>query len=78
MKISNTMKDFDAPFLILHGKDDKVTCPKNSQEMFDEAKSKDKEIILYDGMWHSLTSGEPDENIERVFNDASDWIIKRI
>jgi hypothetical protein len=28
-------------------------------------------------MWHSLTSGEPDENIDRVFQDCIEWILKR-
>jgi len=107
------MKDFDAPFLILHGKDDKVTSPELSQIMYHESISMDKEIILYDGedenrenyiciiplllqknvdifmylsrhslflagMWHSITCAEPDEDIDRVFRDASEWMLKRL
>mmetsp|Transcript_35826 Transcript_35826/g.73265 ORF Transcript_35826/g.73265 Transcript_35826/m.73265 type:complete len:384 (-) Transcript_35826:410-1561(-) len=76
--ISNVLiKKFDAPFLILHGKADKVTCPDLSQMLFDEAASNDKDIKLYEGVWHSLTSGEPDEIIDGVFQDAAKWLLDR-
>jgi hypothetical protein len=29
-------------------------------------------------MYHSLTSGETDENVEIVFNDAISWVEARI
>jgi acylglycerol lipase len=76
-RISNNLSDFDAPFLVLHGKADRVTDPDLSQALYDESKSTDKSIQLYDGMWHSLTGGEPDENVDRVFNDIIAWIEER-
>lgn len=75
--ISKSLDKFDAPFLVLHGKDDVVTDPRLSQALYDESPSKDKTIYLYEGMWHSLTSGEPDENIDKVFKDCTDWIEAR-
>jgi acylglycerol lipase len=62
---------------VQHGKEDKVTDPKLSQALYDESKSKDKTIHLYEGMWHSLTGGEPLENVLLVFNDAIEWILAR-
>ena len=56
-------------FLIQHGLDDKVTCPKLSQLLYDESKSIDKGIKTYEGMWHTLASGETKENIDIAFND---------
>ena len=47
--ISSSLSEFDAPFLVQHGKEDKVTDPKLSQALYDESKSKDKTIKLYDG-----------------------------
>jgi alpha-beta hydrolase superfamily lysophospholipase len=76
-RISRSLHEFDAPFLVLHGKADIVTDPQLSQALYDESPSKDKSIHLYEGMWHSLTSGEPDENIDRVFQDCIEWILKR-
>jgi caffeoylshikimate esterase len=71
------LKEFDAPFLIVHGKEDLVTDPNLSQALYEESKSKDKTIHLYEGMWHALTTGEPDENIDRVFYDCIKWIVER-
>ena len=75
--VSNSLADFNASFLIVHGTDDRVTDPKLSQVFFDESTSKDKTIKLYDGMWHGLMNTEPDENIDRVFRDISEWILNR-
>jgi hypothetical protein len=32
---------------------------------------------LYDGMWHCLIGGEPDENVDLVLQDSIDWILAR-
>jgi acylglycerol lipase len=63
---------------VQHGLADRVTDPKLSQALYDEARSEDKSIRLYDGMWHSLTNGEPNENIEQVLDDSMNWILERI
>lgn len=75
--VSNNLKDFTAPFLVIHGKEDKVTDPALSQSLFDESKSTDKSIKLYDGLWHAITSGETVEDIDMVFNDMIEWILQR-
>jgi esterase/lipase len=49
-RISATVHEFDAPFLVLHGLEDHVTCPKVSEMLYNESPSKDKEIKLYKGM----------------------------
>ena len=76
--ISNNLKDFDAPFLVQHGKDDRVTDPNLSQALYDESKSTDKTIKLYEGMWHAITSGEADKDIDLVINDSISWILERV
>ncbi|CAM6033145.1 unnamed protein product [Sphagnum compactum] len=65
------------PFLLLHGEADRITDPDISKELYKSAKSFDKEFKLYPGMWHGLTSGEPDENIDLVFTDIIHWLNKR-
>jgi len=77
-RISASMSEFDAPFLVVHGLADTVTDPQLSQALFDESKSKDKSIRLYDGMYHALMCGEPDENADIVFRDCINWILKRV
>lgn len=76
-RISPTISEFNAPFIVLHGLEDYVTCPKISEMLFLESPSKDKDIKLYKGMYHNLTGGETDENIETVFNDAITWVTER-
>lgn len=75
--VSDHLHEFKAPFLVIHGKEDKVTDPALSQLLYDEAKSIDKSIKLYDGLWHALTSGETNDNMNMVFNDVIEWILKR-
>lgn len=76
-RISTSISQFDAPFIVLHGLEDHVTCPSESERLHKESPSKDKDIKLYKGMYHNLTSGEMDENIETVFNDAISWVTER-
>lgn len=64
-------------FFVLHGEADTVTEPEVSRALYEKASSADKTIKLYAGMWHGLTSGEPDENIEIVFSDIIAWLDKR-
>ena len=66
------------PFFVLHGEADTVTDPEVSRALFERASSKDKTIKLYPGMWHGLTSGETDENIEIVFGDIIAWLDRHI
>lgn len=75
--VSSNLKNFNAPFLVQHGLDDVVTDPDLSQALYDEASSSDKAIKLYDGMWHSINIGESDENLDIVFRDSIEWILKR-
>ena len=75
--ISSELDTFDAPFLVQHGKADRITDPKLSQALYDEARSKDKTIKLYDGMYHALMADVPSETT-LVLNDAIQWVLKRV
>ena len=67
-----------APFLVVHGTDDGVTSPEGSKMLYERAMSQDKELIMYEGMYHSLVQGEPEENSERVLGDFRRWIDERV
>ncbi|XP_072999285.1 caffeoylshikimate esterase [Typha latifolia] len=67
-----------APFLTVHGTEDGVTAPEGSKMLYEKAASKDKSLILYEGMYHSLIQGEPEENCKRVLADMRDWIDQRV
>ncbi|KAL3809412.1 hypothetical protein ACHAXA_009156 [Cyclostephanos tholiformis] len=57
--------------------EDMVTDPRMSEMLYNESCSSDKTIKLYRGMYHNLTTGETDENIDIVFNDAISWVTDR-
>ena len=74
-RISSSIREFDAPFIVLHGLEDMVTDPRMSEMLYNESRSTDKTIKLYRGMFHNLTTGETDENIDTVFDDATiSWV----
>ena len=65
------------PFFVLHGEADTVTDPEISRALYERAASADKTIKLYPEMWHGLTAGEPDENVEAIFSDIVAWLYER-
>lgn len=77
MDVEDSLSEVTMPFFILHGEADTVTDPEVSRALYDRAASADKTIKLYPGMWHGLTAGEPDDNVELVFADIVAWLNKR-
>ncbi|XP_026459048.1 caffeoylshikimate esterase-like [Papaver somniferum] len=77
LDIEKNLQQVSLPFIIVHGGDDKVTDPSVSELLYKTAASSDKTFKLYPGMWHSLTSGEPVENIDIVFADIFSWLKER-
>uniref|UniRef100_A0A0A9DGM5 Serine aminopeptidase S33 domain-containing protein n=1 Tax=Arundo donax TaxID=35708 RepID=A0A0A9DGM5_ARUDO len=77
MDVEDSLSEVRMPFFILHGEADTVTDPEVSRALYERAASADKTIKLYPGMWHGLTAGEPDENVELVFSDIVTWLDER-
>ncbi|GBG69773.1 hypothetical protein CBR_g4604 [Chara braunii] len=76
--IEQHMHEVNLPFLVLHGDADVVTDPEVSKLLHKSAVSSDKTIKIYHGMWHQIMTGEPDENVEIVFNDIIEWLDRRV
>ncbi|WOL09009.1 hypothetical protein Cni_G17762 [Canna indica] len=66
------------PFLTVHGTDDGVASPEGSKMFYEMAASADKKLILYEGMYHSLIQGEPEDNSSRVLADMRAWTDERV
>ncbi|KAI3800935.1 hypothetical protein L1987_29035 [Smallanthus sonchifolius] len=77
MGLEDNLNEVTMPFFVLHGEADTVTDPEVSRALYERASSEDKTIKLYPGMWHGLTSGETDDNIDLVFGDIISWLDKR-
>ncbi|XP_051118461.1 caffeoylshikimate esterase-like [Andrographis paniculata] len=76
MELEDSLHEVTLPFFVLHGEADTVTDPEVSRALYERAGSTDKTMKLYPGMWHALTAGEPDNNIEVVFSDILAWLDK--
>ncbi|XP_058730874.1 caffeoylshikimate esterase [Vicia villosa] len=72
--LSRKLCDVELPFIVLHGSADVVTDPEVSRELYEEARSEDKSIKVFDGMMHSLLFGETDENVEVVRSEILQWL----
>ncbi|KAF8370204.1 hypothetical protein HHK36_031756 [Tetracentron sinense] len=76
--IQNNFSKVTVPFLTAHGTTDGLASPLSSSLLYEKASSQDKTLKLYDGMYHSLIQGEPDENSQRVLSDMREWIDERV
>ncbi|KAL6524059.1 hypothetical protein OROMI_031154 [Orobanche minor] len=63
------------PFFVLHGTADRVTDPLASQDLYNVAPSKYKDIKLYEGFLHDLLF-EPER--EEIARDIIGWMEKRL
>lgn len=54
-----------------------VTDPNVSKFLYEKACSKDKTLKLYEGGYHSILEGEPDDTISTVFDDIVQWLDAR-
>ncbi len=66
--------EFDLPVLALHGTADRATDPRGSAELVRRARSQDKTLVLYKGLYHDLFH-EPES--DQVMGDVIDWLAKR-
>ncbi|KAL8113529.1 uncharacterized protein LOC141666708 [Apium graveolens] len=73
--LMRNFKYVTVPFFVLHGSADKVTDPLASQDLYNEAPSKFKDIKLYEGFLHDLLF-EPER--EEIAQDIIDWMEKRL
>ena len=71
---NDQLQNFDQPFYVYHGTEDALTNVKGSQALYDQAKSEDKTIKLYEGLFHE-TMNEPEK--ETVIGDLVSWLDQR-
>lgn len=62
-KIKNNLKNYNCPCLILHGRDDKIVPCINALNFYKEISSEDKEIKIYDGLYHEILNENRKDDI---------------
>jgi acylglycerol lipase len=73
-RIGERMETLTLPVLIMHGGADRVTPPEGSKELYRRARSDDKTLRIYDGLFHDLLH-EPER--EQVTQDVLEWMDRR-
>lgn len=66
---------FETPLLFLVAGEDKLVYSDDTRKVFKKIRARDKELIEYPHMYHSLSI---DLGREKVFNDILGWITRRI
>ncbi len=74
-KLVSEMGRYAYPCLILHGGADQIVSPDASRYFYDHIASKDKQIKIYDGLYHEILN-EPEKQM--VMNDIRAWLEPRI
>ncbi len=74
-RIQTHMAAIALPLLVFHGTADKLTDPAASRMLYEHARSPDKALNLYDGLYHE-TLNEPEK--EQVLEDIVEWLQARI
>ena len=73
-RIQAGMENVEVPLLALHGTVDVVTLPEGSKELVERARSKDKTLRLWDGLYHDLLH-EPEK--QQVIDAIIAWVDAR-
>ncbi len=73
--IQNMFGQLSIPYLGMHGTGEKIADPEGTKALYNEAKSVDKTLKLYDGLYHELVN-EPEQ--DEVMNDILNWINERL
>lgn len=66
--------ELDTALLGLHGTADQLTCPRGTAELVRRARTRDRTLLLYRGLYHDLVH-EPER--DQVMADIERWLERR-
>jgi alpha-beta hydrolase superfamily lysophospholipase len=70
-RVTKEVDQITLPFLTFIGGGEKIVNPEGARMLYDRAGSKDKTILIYDGLYHE-TFNEPER--ARVLHDMESWL----
>jgi alpha-beta hydrolase superfamily lysophospholipase len=73
-RIRERAPEMTVPMLVLHGTEDRLTNPRGSERLVELAGSEDKELKLYEGLYHEILN-EP--GWERTLGEITSWLGER-
>jgi len=69
--------EFNSPILIFHGNADPIIDYKGSETVFERLSSHDKEIRIFDGLFHKAMNEIPEER-QKVLAVVAAWVKKQL
>lgn len=73
--IEKNIEKYKYPCLITHGEKDKIVPKETSIYLYNKISSKDKEIKIYDNLYHEILN---EKEKDRILSDMINWIYERI
>lgn len=70
-------EELTLPLLLIHGGEDKLCDVKGTQALLERSSSMDKEIQIFDGLFHETMNEEEDAKAE-VLKTVAKWIVSHI
>ena len=67
--------ELDTPLFGLHGTADELTSPRGTAELVRRARTRDRTLLLYKGLYHDLVH-EPER--DQVMGDIERWLERRV
>lgn len=74
-KMGDKFSKFTHPVLIMHGQADKLIEPEGSELFYNNASSKDKELVWFEKSYHEITR---DYDKDKVMNKMISWLKERV
>ena len=69
--VNENFEKITLPFIVIQGGDDVLIPPESAQILYDKTSSKDKDIKVYEGLYHEVFN-EPERGM--VLKDVEDWL----
>ena len=76
VKKTNSIAElFTQPVLFMHGSADELTDPEGTKSFYENCSSSDKELVVWDGLYHELINEpEKEEVISKIINWMDDHL----
>ena len=74
-EMNDTFEKFALPLLVIHGSEDALTDPEGSRQLVERASSGDKQLKVYNGLYHEVLN-EPEK--DEVLSEIAHWLDARV
>jgi alpha-beta hydrolase superfamily lysophospholipase len=69
------IRNISCPILILHGGSDMIISPDDAKHLYQSVSSEDKEITIYEGLYHEILNERTKDNI---IDQIHAWVERRL